>query len=141
MKRFIEILSTLFLVAMIVLSLIGIVAIIAKVTENEDKMKLKDHKIYDIEIWITGYPYNAVPNDTLPDTKAFELARDVARSIKPSNPSDSVNVKIIVPVGNYIIDRTYDGKNTNFYFQKEHAVLNFNNPKNMTVSNMNITLE
>lgn len=59
-----------------------------------------------LEINVCDSPYNAIPDDTISDADAFQLAMDVIKSIKTSTPFDTIMPVLIVPPGNYIIDKS-----------------------------------
>jgi len=59
-----------------------------------------------IELNICDSPFNAIPNDTLSDVKAFKLALDVLNnvSVNALGIYYILETSIVVPVGKYIID-------------------------------------
>ena len=91
-----------------------------------------------IEINVCSPPYSAIPNDTISDSDAFQLAVDVANSLKGRSIFDTINVVIVIPLGEYILDRTLDFTNANLEILNNYAVFGIEGT-NIQISNVHIT--
>jgi len=93
---------------------------------------------YTVEINICDYPYCAVPGDTISDADAFQLAVDVASSLKGRSVFDTINVIIVIPLGEYIIDRTINFDNHSLEIEKNYSIIGIHG-SNINISNVHIT--
>jgi hypothetical protein len=98
----------------------------------------KSIQSHTIEINVCDYPYSAIPGDTISDFEAFQLAVDVANSLKERSILDTLCVIIVVPIGEYIIDRTLDFKNTSLEISQYYSIFGING-SNIIGSNVYIT--
>jgi hypothetical protein len=91
-----------------------------------------------VEINVCDHPYNAIPGDTISDSDAFQLAVDVAASLENNNLFDSLNVRIVIPLGEYILDRTLDFRDTQLEIKPYYSILGIEG-QNISISNCTIT--
>ena len=88
-----------------------------------------------IEVNVNAHPYNAIPDDDLPDTEAFQLALDVVKSLKHGGIFDTLTPVLIVRPGRYIIDKSLNNDQTTFELIPEYATFELKG-NNMAISNM-----
>ena len=105
----------------------------------QDKAKVSMPEVNDIriEINVCDPPYNAVPDDTIPDTEAFQLAMDVMKSLKSNNIFNKISPVLIVPPGDYIIDKSLKNDRVTMELPPRFACFNLRGV-GTSVSNMNI---
>jgi len=122
-----------FILISLAIVLIGVTGII--LTVKHEIPELRDTT--SLTINVCEPPYNAVPDDTISDIAAFQLAVDVIQSLKIENIFDSLDVRLIVPPGTYIFDEDFDGKGVKADFMARYPTINMTAP-GTTLSGMTI---
>jgi hypothetical protein len=101
----------------------------------ENRTHQAEVRTMQIEINVCDSPYNAIPDDTISDANAFQLAMDVIKSLKTIAPFDSIMPVLIVPPGSYIIDRSLKNENVTVDFIPRFGTLQLKG-NGIQISNM-----
>ncbi len=125
-----------FILISLAIVLIGVTGII--LTVKHEIPELRDTT--SLTINVCEPPYNAVPDDTISDIAAFQLAVDVIQSLKLENVFDSLDVRLIIPPGRYIFDKDFNGKNIKMDFMSRYPTFDISEAmaKGGSISNMTI---